>query len=86
MAASLPKDLLRSRYVGKTLHQVGTPAVVLDLAKVEANCNIMIEAAQRLQLSWRAHIKTHKASAALSRGDFGSFLQDAHEQHKERLT
>ncbi|KAI1486259.1 putative serine dehydratase domain-containing protein [Biscogniauxia mediterranea] len=60
MAASLPKDLLRSRYVGKTLHQVGTPAVVLDLAKVEANCNIMIEAAQRLQLSWRAHIKTHK--------------------------
>ncbi|KAI5920688.1 putative serine dehydratase domain-containing protein [Camillea tinctor] len=60
MAASLPKDVLRSQYVGKTLHQVGTPAVVLDLAKVEANCNIMIEAAERLQLSWRAHIKTHK--------------------------
>ncbi|KAI1502971.1 putative serine dehydratase domain-containing protein [Biscogniauxia marginata] len=60
MSASLPKDLLRAQFVGKTLHQVGTPALVLDLAKVEANCNLMLEAAQRLQLSWRAHIKTHK--------------------------
>ncbi|KAI0141560.1 putative serine dehydratase domain-containing protein [Xylariaceae sp. FL1272] len=54
------KDVLRAQFVGKTLHQVPTPAVVLDLAKVEANCNLMLEAAQRLQLSWRAHIKTHK--------------------------
>ncbi|OTB05062.1 hypothetical protein M426DRAFT_73013 [Hypoxylon sp. CI-4A] len=60
MAVQISKDLLRTQFVGKTLNEVGTPAVVLDLAKIEANCNLMLEAAERLQLSWRAHIKTHK--------------------------
>ncbi|KAI3324561.1 putative serine dehydratase domain-containing protein [Xylariaceae sp. AK1471] len=64
------KDLLRAQFVGKTLHQVPTPAVVLDLAKVEANCNIMLDAAQRLHLNWRAHIKTHK-TAELTRLQVG---------------
>ncbi|KAI0391461.1 putative serine dehydratase domain-containing protein [Xylariaceae sp. FL0594] len=54
------KELLRARFVGKSLHQVPTPAVVLDLAKVENNCDIMLRAAERQQLNWRAHIKTHK--------------------------
>ncbi|KAI0444902.1 putative serine dehydratase domain-containing protein [Xylaria telfairii] len=66
----LSKDLLRGQFVGKTLHQVPTPAVVLDLAKVEANCNLMLEAAQRLHLNWRAHIKTHK-TAELTRLQVG---------------
>lgn len=56
------KDLLRAKYVGKNLFQVATPSIVLDLAKLEANCNLMLEAAQRLDLSWRAHIKTHKTT------------------------
>ncbi|KAI0126415.1 putative serine dehydratase domain-containing protein [Xylariales sp. AK1849] len=60
MAISISKDVLRAQYVGKSLYQVTTPAAILDLAKVEANCNLMLEAAQRLNLSWRAHIKTHK--------------------------
>ncbi|KAI1455825.1 putative serine dehydratase domain-containing protein [Annulohypoxylon moriforme] len=60
MAVQLSKDILRDQFVGKTLNDVVTPQVVLDLAKVEANCNLMLEAAERLQLSWRAHIKTHK--------------------------
>lgn len=60
MAVQLSKDSLREQYVGKTLNDVVTPQVVLDLAKVEANCNLMLEAAERLQISWRAHIKTHK--------------------------
>lgn len=68
MAVPLSKDLLRAEFVGKTLHEVITPAAVLDLAKVEVNCNLMLEAAQRLQLSWRAHIKTHKVSTIPSRG------------------
>ncbi|KAI2625995.1 putative serine dehydratase domain-containing protein [Hypomontagnella submonticulosa] len=59
-AIQISKDLLRDQFVGKTLHEVITPAVVLDLAKVEENCNLMIKAAERLNLSWRAHIKTHK--------------------------
>ncbi|KAI1175565.1 putative serine dehydratase domain-containing protein [Nemania sp. FL0916] len=66
----LSKDLLRAQFVGKTLHQVPTPAVVLDLAKVEANCGLMLEAARRLHLGWRAHIKTHK-TAELTRLQVG---------------
>ncbi|CAJ2499949.1 Uu.00g028020.m01.CDS01 [Anthostomella pinea] len=69
-AQMLSKDLLRAQFVGKNLNQVVTPAVVLDLAKVETNCNLMLEAAQRLQLSWRAHIKTHK-TAELTRLQVG---------------
>ncbi|XXH03049.1 hypothetical protein Hte_009439 [Hypoxylon texense] len=60
MAAQFPKDFLRAQFVGKDLNEVITPAVVLDLAKIEENCSLMLEAAERLQLSWRAHIKTHK--------------------------
>ncbi|KAK8064806.1 hypothetical protein PG994_007444 [Apiospora phragmitis] len=55
-------DLLKAQYVGKSLYNVPTPALVLDLAKVEANCNLMLGAAQRLNLNWRAHIKTHKTT------------------------
>ncbi|KAI1475611.1 putative serine dehydratase domain-containing protein [Daldinia eschscholtzii] len=60
MAVQISKDLLRTQFVGKNLNEVITPTAVLDLAKVEANCKLMLEAAERLQLSWRAHIKTHK--------------------------
>ncbi|KAI5865907.1 putative serine dehydratase domain-containing protein [Durotheca rogersii] len=60
MAVQFSKDSLRAQFVGKSLYEVPTPAAVLDLAKVEENCNMMIEAARRLQLSWRAHVKTHK--------------------------
>ncbi|KAK7984902.1 hypothetical protein PG996_005862 [Apiospora saccharicola] len=56
------RDLLKAQYVGKSLYNVPTPALVLDLAKVEANCNLMLGAAQRLNLNWRAHIKTHKTT------------------------
>jgi D-serine ammonia-lyase len=53
-----------SSYVGKTLQDVPTPSIVLDLAKVELNCKLMLEAAEQLGLQWRAHIKTHKVSPA----------------------
>ncbi|KAF3057154.1 D-serine dehydratase [Daldinia childiae] len=59
-AVQVNKDLLRAQFVGKSLNEVITPTAILDLAKIEANCNLMLEAAERLQLSWRAHIKTHK--------------------------
>ncbi|ORY54819.1 putative serine dehydratase domain-containing protein [Pseudomassariella vexata] len=70
MAVHISKDLLKAQYVGKSLYQVPTPACVLDLAKLEANCNLMLEASQRLDLSWRAHIKTHK-TAELTRLQVG---------------
>lgn len=60
------KEALRAQFVGKTLHDVGTPAVVLDLAKLEVNCNLMLEAVEKLGLGWRAHIKTHKVGPPLA--------------------
>ena len=59
-AAANCKEALQARYVGQSLYNTPTPALVLDLAKVEANCNLMLDAAQSLKLQWRAHIKTHK--------------------------
>ncbi|KAK4648035.1 uncharacterized protein QC761_106570 [Podospora bellae-mahoneyi] len=56
------KEQLKSRFVGKTLDQVPTPSVILDLAKLETNCNGMLEATEKLGLLWRAHIKTHKTT------------------------
>jgi hypothetical protein len=50
--------------VGKKLwdgeDSVPTPAVVLDVAKLETNCKRMIETVERLGLAWRPHVKTHK--------------------------
>lgn len=51
-----------AQHVGRNLYQVSTPAVVLDLAKVQANCSLMLNAVQRLGLKWRPHIRSHKVS------------------------
>lgn len=56
------KKELRARFVGKTLNEVPTPSVVLDLAKLQTNCDRMLDATDRLGLLWRAHIKSHKVS------------------------
>lgn len=50
----------KARFVGKTLHDVPTPCAVLDLAKLEVNCQQMLDTVDRLSLLWRPHIKTHK--------------------------
>ena len=62
MTSNSLKDDLNAQFVGKTLHDVPTPSVVLDLAKLDVNCQRMLDAVERLSLSWRPHIKTHKAS------------------------
>ncbi|KAH8734485.1 putative serine dehydratase domain-containing protein [Ilyonectria robusta] len=54
------KHELLQQFVGKTLHDVPTPSPLLDLAKVEVNCERMLQAIKRLDLGWRPHIKTHK--------------------------
>ncbi|GAB1310554.1 Serine dehydratase domain-containing protein [Madurella fahalii] len=56
------KEQLRARFVTKTLNEVPTPSVVLDLAKLHVNCERMLEATERLDLLWRAHIKSHKTT------------------------
>lgn len=62
MSATPSKTALQERFVGKTLHEVPTPSIVLDLAKLEVNCQRMIDAAKKNGIGWRAHIKTHKVS------------------------
>ncbi|KKA28701.1 hypothetical protein TD95_003787 [Thielaviopsis punctulata] len=54
---------LKAAYMGKSLAdvvQIESPAAILDLAKVEANCKQMLDTVDRLGLSWRPHVKTHK--------------------------
>jgi D-serine ammonia-lyase len=57
------KEELRKEFVGKSLKDVATPAAVLDLSKMKANCSRMLEAVNKLKFTWRAHIKTHKVVA-----------------------
>ncbi|KAM7222876.1 D-serine dehydratase [Rhypophila decipiens] len=56
------KDHLKAKLVGQTLQQVPSPCAVLDRAKLEVNCQRMLDATARLGLLWRAHIKTHKTT------------------------
>lgn len=60
MAEVVSQRSLKERFVGKTLYEVPTPSIVLDLAKLEANCQRMIDTAASNGVGWRAHIKTHK--------------------------
>ncbi|KAL2211341.1 hypothetical protein CC79DRAFT_1353432 [Sarocladium strictum] len=53
-------NAMKSPFIGTKLQDLPTPCGVLDLAKVEVNCQRMLNAVRRLQLGWRPHIKTHK--------------------------
>lgn len=55
-------EAVEKRFVGKTLGEVPTPCAVLDRAKVEANCQRMLDAVEKLNIGWRAHVKSHKVS------------------------
>ena len=52
-------DLVRE-FVGKSIKDVPAPAVILDISKAKNNCKHMLEACDKLEFGWRAHIKTHK--------------------------
>ncbi|KAM0421129.1 hypothetical protein ACHAPT_011021 [Fusarium lateritium] len=55
-----PLDELRQFYVGKDIHHVPKPAVILDVARVRRHCQSMLEAVSALGVGFRAHVKTHK--------------------------
>lgn len=61
-----PKEELARLYVGRSIRDVPTPAAVLDVAVAKRNCDRMLAACKSLKLSWRAHVKTHKVSGALT--------------------
>jgi len=51
---------LASQYVGKRLQDLPTPAVILDRAKLKKNSDAMLHVCQKLDVGFRAHIKSHK--------------------------
>ncbi len=55
---------LKAKYVGLTLSDIPTPSAILDLGKLRVNCQRMLDATDRLSLSWRCHIKTHKVGSS----------------------
>ena len=54
-------DLVRA-FVGKPLSSLRTPAIVLDRMRFARNCEAMSESCVRQDITFRAHVKTHKAS------------------------
>lgn len=51
---------LTDQFVGKTLNELSTPAVVLDRAIIKRNCNAMLNVCKELGVGFRAHVKSHK--------------------------
>lgn len=55
-------EQLREYYLGKDIHEVPSPALVLDLSVVRRHCSSVLAAVNALGVDFRAHIKTHKVS------------------------
>jgi D-serine deaminase-like pyridoxal phosphate-dependent protein len=53
---------LKAHFINQRLEDVQAPAAILDVAVVRRNCDAMLNAARVLNVSFRAHVKTHKAS------------------------
>ena len=53
-------DALVREFQGKSLSTLRTPAFVIDRAIFTNNCARMHEAVNKLGISFRAHLKTHK--------------------------
>lgn len=56
---------LKLLYVAKQIKDAQAPAAIIDRAVVKRNCNLMLEAAQKLGVGFRAHVKTHKVLLSL---------------------
>ncbi|KIW73401.1 hypothetical protein PV04_01525 [Phialophora macrospora] len=70
-----PREALLEKYQNSSLHDVPVPAAVIDIAKVKANCSAMLNAVKELQVSFRAHVKTHK-TAEITRLQVGEDCTD----------
>lgn len=64
---------LKAHYNGTKIADLPTPAAILDAAIVRRNCQLMLDTASKLDISFRAHIKTHKTiqGSRLQVGDHG---------------
>lgn len=54
------KSALASQYVGQRLQDLPTPALVLDRSKLKKNTAAMLQVCQKLNVGFRAHVKSHK--------------------------
>jgi len=53
---------LKLQFVGKDIKDIQAPAAILDVAVIRRNCKLMLETAEKLNVGFRAHVKTHKVS------------------------
>ncbi|KFA73006.1 hypothetical protein S40288_03282 [Stachybotrys chartarum IBT 40288] len=53
-------DELESFFLGRNIHDVPKPAVVIDRAKMQRHCDSLRQAIDALQVGFRTHVKTHK--------------------------
>ena len=53
-------EVLKSAFLGKSLEDVEGPAAIVDRAAVVRNCQVMLEMVEKLNVGFRAHVKTHK--------------------------
>ena len=61
------RHLRASSWIGQSVHQIETPALVIDLDAMERNLLGMAEFAQAHQLRLRPHAKTHKSAELAKR-------------------
>lgn len=70
-----PPGDLRAQYVGRLLQDIDGPAAIIDVAVARRNCQLMLDAAEKLGLTFRSHVKTHKVSSqSCSRIAFSVFV------------
>ena len=56
------KSILVAEFAGKHLHELRTPALVIDRAVFAKNCDKMLANAAGYGAEFRAHLKTHKVN------------------------
>lgn len=52
---------MQSRYIGSTVEELDTPALVVDLEKMERNVASIMSTLRDLGVGWRPHAKCHKS-------------------------
>ena len=56
-----PSNLRLSELIGKPVHEIDTPALVIDLDAMKRNLGRMAEFAKKHHILWRPHAKLHKS-------------------------
>lgn len=64
---------LKEQFVGKHLAELPTPSILLDRHLIKANCTAMLQICKKLEVGFRAHVKSHK-TLELSRLQVGDGL------------